>query len=118
MNVVKLAFLHTSLENYPKQLGRGLKKILEMKTLSLEKLGDVCNPKPENKWKKFLKDWTRDREEVENTRSCRPLEKKTQLANSTFQGEGYTLGFRTKTSGLKEWKRPHRLVAGALPDPV
>lgn len=104
MNVVKLAFLHTPLENYPKQLGRGLKKILEIKTLSLEKLGDVCNPKPENKWKKFLKDWTRDREEVENTRSCRPPEKKTQLANSTFQGEGYTLGFRTKMSGLKEWK--------------
>ena len=83
-----------------------------MKTLSLEKLGDVCNPKPENKWKKFLKDWTRDREEVENTRSCRPPEKKTQ------QDEGYTLGFRTKMSGLKEWKRLHSLVAGALPDPV
>ena len=50
---------------------RGLKKTLEMKTLSLEKLGDVCNLKPENKWKKFLKDWTRDREEVENTRRKR-----------------------------------------------
>lgn len=118
MNVIKLAFLHIPLENYPKQLGRGLKKTLEMKTLSLEKLEDVCNLKPENKWKKFLKDWTRDREEVENTRSCRPPEKKTQLANSTFQDEGYTLGFRTKMSGLKEWRRLHSLVAGALPDPV
>lgn len=69
----KVSLSSYPLENYPRQPRRGLKKTLEMKTLSLEKLGDGCNLKPENKWKKFLKDWTRDREEVENTRRKRKL---------------------------------------------